>query len=174
LLNKKGFSLVEIVIFIVVFAIGIVVTVSMYANMVGKSSDPTIRLKTVLVAHAIMDEVLSRKWDENTPNGGGRISNPTPAANFGIDTGETDNPDNFNDVDDYVEIDGCTTNESAGDCFKIRGNYVFNIEVSYGTLNSSTKMVEKSSSGDYKIIEIKVTSPISSDAISLYAIKGNF
>ncbi len=172
--NKKGFSLVEIVIFIVIFSIGVFVTISMYSKMVGKSSDPTVRLETIMTANAIMDEIISRKWDENTPNGGGNITNPTDESNFGIDAGETTDPEDFDDVDDYVSIDGCTTSETTDQCFKIRGNYTFNIDVSYGTLNTSTKTVEESSSGNFKIIKIQVKSPLLNEVISLYAIKGNF
>ena len=123
----RGFTLIEIVITIVILGAvaGILVP---FFNAIVHSPDPVIRERAISLGQAMMDEIMAKRWDENTPIGGGPIcttespdlvtrpklidacvtkASPDPAApiptSFGPDGTET-RPD-YNDVDDYNYYD---------------------------------------------------------------------
>ena len=74
--NNRGFTLIETVIFIVVVGIALSSIVFLFTTTVGHSHEPLIRQKAIAVASAYMDEILSKRWDENTPMGGGCVITP--------------------------------------------------------------------------------------------------
>jgi MSHA pilin protein MshD len=165
--ENRAFTLIEIVVFIVVFSIGAVGIMFVFGNVLGNTTDPTLRLKTVQASQAIMDEILSRKWDELTPNGGGSIDFNT--ATIGVDS---ENFSDYDDVDDYDNV-SCNTKTSTN-CFKVNGDFDVLIEVSFADLNSSNTLVKSITNNNYKIIKLKVHSVTLNETITLYAVKGNF
>ncbi|EKD39253.1 MAG: hypothetical protein ACD_75C00463G0003 [uncultured bacterium] len=72
LIKKQGFTLVEIVITIVILGAvaGIMVP---FFNAITHSPDPVIRERAISLGQAMMDEIMAKRWDENTPMGGGPI-----------------------------------------------------------------------------------------------------
>lgn len=96
---QKGFSLVEVIVFIVVVSVALVALIRVYsATLIGnKSINPVVRVRALELAQAQMDEILSRKFDENTPTGGiPACDSADGIACSGI------NPDSdFDDVGDY-------------------------------------------------------------------------
>ncbi|MGD8484502.1 MAG: hypothetical protein PVF81_06560 [Thioalkalispiraceae bacterium] len=117
----SGISMIELVIFILVIAIAFVGVMTVFINTQRYSADPMIRIKTVELAQSLMEEIMLRAYDENTPVGGGCVDNMAstrcgPAANipnanaptsasFGPEGGETRAL--FDDVDDYHNIAYC-------------------------------------------------------------------
>ncbi len=94
--RQSGLSLIELVVFIVIVSIALVTLLQVFNSSVTQSLDPAIRLKTIERAQALMDEILVRKFDENTPTGGIPACIPlTDCA--GISTPDSD----FDDVGDY-------------------------------------------------------------------------
>lgn len=112
-----GFTLIEIVITIVILGAvaGILVP---FFNAITHSPDPVIREQAISLGQAMMDEIMAKKWDVNTPMGGGPIctgespsqtvrptlidacvTKATVATSLGAD-GQTDRT-LFDDVDDY-------------------------------------------------------------------------
>lgn len=94
---QKGVTLLETVVFIVVVSIALGALLTTFNESVSKSTDPVIRLKALEKAQALMDEILVRKFDENTPTGG------VPACDSSEGTlcaGITPDAD-FDDVGDY-------------------------------------------------------------------------
>jgi MSHA pilin protein MshD len=164
--NTKGFSLIEIIVFIVVFVIGVMGLMILFYNIMGKTSDPTIRLKGIQTAQAVMDKILARKWDELTPNGGGIIS----VSNSTIQREEM-NFNDFDDVDDYNDLD-CLAGSS--NCFDIKGNFRIKVKVEYGRLNGTNMEKNGLNKTNYKIIEVKVNSESINETYKILAVKGNF
>ncbi len=129
--NRSGFTLIELILTIIIMSFAAIIIIP-YLSAVSHGPDPVIREKAIALGQAMMDEILAKKWDENSPNGGtppictsesisalGRpsvdpacdFSIPTPPlattpGNLGLD-GETANPNarmNWDDVDDYAYL----------------------------------------------------------------------
>ena len=110
--TQSGISLIEAIVFILIISIGLSAIVSVYLYTTRNSANTMLSLKTVELSQALMDEILSKGYDENTPTGGGCVGTVDTACNsstafstFGID-GVESRP-NFNDVDDYDDIAYC-------------------------------------------------------------------
>ena len=168
-MNNKGFSLIEIIIFIVVFSVGVMGVMVVFYNTLSKTSNPTIRLKGVEVASAVMNEILSRKFDNDTPNGGGTI--PLSLVNIGKETIDGNNTIGFDDVDDYDNL-SCTTGSNG--CFdNITPGYYVSITVQCAKLNSNN--VEAAiCPQNFKLITVRVKSKGLDETYTLKSLKGNF
>jgi MSHA pilin protein MshD len=68
--HQTGLSLIELVVFIVVVSIALVALISVYNEAMINSVDPLIRVRALECAEARLDEITSRKFDENSPTGG--------------------------------------------------------------------------------------------------------
>lgn len=112
--NRAGFTLIELVLTIIILGFSATILLPFF-TAITHSPDPVLREKAVALAQAMMDEIMAKKWDENSPNGGGPIySGESPAASsrpftgivtasgIGLDVSETRTT--FDDVDDYNDI----------------------------------------------------------------------
>ncbi|TYB94066.1 MAG: prepilin-type N-terminal cleavage/methylation domain-containing protein [Kosmotoga sp.] len=177
--NNKGFTLIEIIIFIVVFSVGVMGIMMLFFNTLGKTSDPTLRLRGVQVAEAVMEEIKGKKWDESTPNGGGDNKSIT-----NICTEEPiDQEKKFDDIDDFVKDTNCNANA------KVYSDYTssdfgfdkltsgFDISVKVGFADNTTSEFEfefVNYRTNYKLIEIKVAKDVLNETYVLRMLKGNF
>jgi len=101
---SKGFTLIELIAFIVIIGILMVTMGSVFQYASVRANAPLINSQLISMAQSQLDETLSRKYDEATPTGG------IPACNtgsllcvgIGLDTGENINDaSTFDDVDDF-------------------------------------------------------------------------
>ena len=94
-----GFSLVELVVGIVVSAIALTLLTNLFFSNAGRSVEPMMQIRAAEFGQAIMEEILAKNFDEQTPVGGvPACTSCTPANSLGPD-GES--RDSFDDVDDY-------------------------------------------------------------------------
>ncbi|PLX49041.1 MAG: hypothetical protein C0613_09185 [Desulfobulbaceae bacterium] len=119
--HKGGFTLIELIITMMIMAVAVMIIIP-YFSAVTHSPDPLLRERAIGLGQAMMDEILAKRWDENTPNGGGPICStesgtgrgnstytlicPEPTRNastLGLDgeAGGPHNRDQWDDVDDY-------------------------------------------------------------------------
>lgn len=79
-IGRQGFTLVEIVITIIL--LGAVAGVLLpFFNAIIHSPDPVMRERAISLGQAMMDEIMAKRWDENSPIGGGPlITGETPPA----------------------------------------------------------------------------------------------
>lgn len=68
--EQKGATLIEIVVFIVILGVALAATLKVFNDSVVRANDPLIRVRALELAQAQLDDILSRKFDENTPTGG--------------------------------------------------------------------------------------------------------
>lgn len=105
--NSRGFTLIEIVITIVLVSIMLAGLTSLFTNQVNNSYRPYLRQRALAVANAIMEEISHKRWDENSPLGGGCVNAGASCAagpvEAGIGTEEGARGD-YDDVDDYATI----------------------------------------------------------------------
>jgi MSHA pilin protein MshD len=108
--SEKGATLVELVITIVIISVAIAGVVGAFSLITGRSADPLNQTRAVALAQLYMDEILSRRYDEDTPSGG--VPRATGCA-IGTEAGETDRAD-YDDVDDYVAITDAVPENAEG------------------------------------------------------------
>ena len=119
----SGISMIELVIFILIMSIAFIGLMSVFTKTQRFSADSMIKIKTVELTQALMEEILLKAYDENTPVGGGCVDNmpdtlcspaskPNASATFGTDNGETART-LFDDVDDYHDLAYCGTGGTA-------------------------------------------------------------
>ena len=68
--GQAGVTLIEMIVFVIVVSIALVALISVFNQAMINSVDPLIRIQALECAQAKLDEVTSRKFDENTPTGG--------------------------------------------------------------------------------------------------------
>lgn len=94
---QGGFTLIEVIVFIVVIAVAMGTLLAVFNHSVINSVDPAVKVKALEKGQALLDEILARKFDENTPTGGmPACDSSTGRPCLGI------SPDgDFDDVGDY-------------------------------------------------------------------------
>ena len=102
--GRVGFTLIEIVLVIVVAAVAIPSIMLLFSESVRGSAEVHQLGTASRLAQDLMEEIRTRRWDENSPDGGGWTS--SPSATLGVvDAGETTRV-RYDDVDDYAAIIG--------------------------------------------------------------------
>ena len=111
--RHSGATLVELVITIVIISVAIAGVVGAFSLIAGRNADPLNQTRAVALAQIYMDEILSRRYDEDTPIGGTPWETMTNCP-IGTDTGESGRAD-YDDVDDYDAIADAAPENADGD-----------------------------------------------------------
>jgi MSHA pilin protein MshD len=135
-LSAKGFSLIELVITIMVLGIALsAMTASLFSG-VGRNADPLWQSKATQLSQAYLDEILSMRYQEDSPLGGGAVNT---CSDSGPEAGET-NRSLYDDVDDYKGLtetaDFLDTSTSS-----IYSGYTVNVEVTCGAVVANSKLI---------------------------------
>jgi len=99
----RGFTLIELVVGITLVAIVATLLVSLIVPAVRQSAEPLVQQRASSLAQALMDEILSKRYDELTPDGGVPPCSPC-STTLGAEAGET--RATYDDVDDYNALCG--------------------------------------------------------------------
>ena len=110
----RGFSLIELIFFIVVVSVGLVGILKVMDVSVGSSADPLVRKQAAALAESVLQEVLQKAYTD-------------PDVTSGETTRET-----FDDVDDY----NGRSNATFTDLPASMSGYVIGIAVTASTLGS--------------------------------------
>src|ERR1035437_6169769 len=65
---QRGFTLIELIIFIVVVSVGLAGILSVMNTVVKSSADPMVRKQTLAIAESLLEEILLKDYAD--PNGG--------------------------------------------------------------------------------------------------------
>ncbi len=170
--RQSGFSLIETILVIVLLGVAVAGMAAMFLNNVSKSHEPYLRQRALAVATAFMDEILRKRWDNNSPLGGGCVntgtalcsSGPAPA---GIGSEEVSRSD-WDDIDDFNAIGNQSPpQDSSGSAMPGYGGFTVSVTVSQPGAWNGVPAV------DVKRIEVQVTSN-NGETISLSAYRVNF
>lgn len=183
-LKQAGFTIVELVSTIVLLGFGLAFFSNILVFALSESATPFDDIRTTALAQAYLDEILSRRFDENshpsgTPTcytlvGGGACSAP---ATFGVnmDPGEN-NRSKFDDVDDYHGLDegeGATdTILSDADNSDRTGYDGFRVSVTVEYVGDDPPINKDQT--DAKLITVTVFTPTNSVGTEFSAYKANF
>lgn len=193
---SQGFTLIELVIGIIVLAVAMMVMNTMLISQSKDALEPLYRLRASQLGQSILQDILSRSYDENSDHNGGYyrcdeswgesvtwydrststwITSETPECAdenyYGIDSVSSSEVDgdhqDFNDVDDFIE-DEFVSVVDYGD--------VLGDELSSQYNNYYVKIaVEDTTIADTAMKRIDVTIKTPSDEKILFSVlKGNY
>lgn len=93
--GQRGFTLIEVIIFIVVVAAGLAGILSVSNTVVKSSADPVVRKQTIAIAESLLEEILLKEYcDPDT------VDASTNPPTCGAHTTEASR-NLYDDVDDY-------------------------------------------------------------------------
>ncbi|MFQ3206544.1 MAG: MSHA pilin protein MshD [Glaciecola sp.] len=195
--SQSGFTLIELIVGIVIFAVAMVLVVNVLQPQVKKGIDPIWQVRAASLGQSLSNEILAKPFDQNSNRVGGMLrcnesillpAVPcTGSGDLGPDGFE--NRGSFNDVDDYHGLDitgenilnslGLTTNI---DGVNIYAGFTAQITVFYdqntdgindddlnqdGNLDTGTLVANK------KLILVNIITP-GGESIIMASIKGNY
>ena len=176
--NSLGFTLVEIIVGLVLSSIAVSLVATLIFPLFERSVGPAFQIRAAELAQSILDDALSRRYDEATPVGGSppcsAATAPPCSTTMGFDAGESDRGD-IDDVDDYNAF--CASDNAVQDIFGadlsgLFNNFSFRVCVGYdgnynGTLNEAGEL-------NAKLITVTVTPPQQASVVSISAYRGNY
>lgn len=176
----SGFTLIELVIGIMVFAIAMSLFISLIVPQARQSVDPILQVRASELAQSLMSEIASKAFDENSQRTGSNArcnesGNPvcTQSSQLGNDLGE--NRNTYNDVDDYngLNASGNNIQNGFGAAITLDGRVLYegftvNVRVFYDddmdgiddALASGATYI-----GNSKLIRLTITTPSGDDMV---------
>lgn len=142
----RGFTLIELVIFIVVVAAGVAGILSVYTNTVKSSADTLVRKQTLAIAESLLEEILLKEYAN--PSGG--YSGASRAQ--------------FDDVDDFNGYTNSAIVDAAGNAIAGLSAYSVSPAVAVSTVTLSGVTLKK--------VVVSVTGPQGS--VTLNGYRGNY
>ena len=171
--SRSGFSLIEIIMIIVVVSIAIPALLILVGGEAGRGVEPELRITATNVAQQLMDEIMTKCWDENVVSGSTCTGTMTTYSDLGYDPASVpaevlNDLTTYDDVDDYrsgvpaVNVGGVSYSRSVQVCYVPDSN-----------LNSTSPCVTASGSGtNYKRIAVTTTS--GSTSVTLTTVMTNY
>lgn len=170
--SQSGATLVELIIAIVILGIALVPLTMTLSFSASHSADSMIEVKVIELGQAYIEEILSKRYDDNTVQGGAPACSLAglPCGAIGAESGESralfDDVDDYHDVDDQPPLDSLGSPRSGYDRFRVE------IEVSYASA-AEVAAYGLDSAADAKKILIRVHPP-SGAAITFDVYRSNF
>lgn len=153
--HQRGFTLIELVMFIVIVGIGVAGILSVFTTSVKSSADPMVRKQALSIAESLLEEILLKEFID--PNGGGNGAGAT--CNLGAGA----NRSLWDDVCDY-------NGYSSVGITDVQGNIIASLS-GYKTAVAVTTVPQ--SGFTYKRVQITVTDT-QNNTISLAGYRGNY
>lgn len=150
----SGFTLIEIVMIIVVVSIAIPTLLIVLGQGARQGVNAELEVSATNVAQALMEEIRSKRWDENNPP-------PPYTTPLGPEVGAGEtwniNHSNYDDVDDYNNLYANSTGGNS-DFLTIGGvRYNRDCAVCYVQAAALDTCVTPPTTTDYKRIQVTVT-----------------
>lgn len=171
----KGFTLIELIAGIVIFAVAISAMTSILFPHATKSVDPIYQVRAAELGQSLLNEIMGKAFDENTDYSSGTRCGEvptkpcTPAGRLGPEDGET--VADYDDVDDYDDYDQSKAQlDSASAYSNLYKNFRFKVTVNY---DGSYSGAQNNNITFAKRVDIVITTP-GGEEIRFAAYKANF
>ena len=165
--HHQGTTLIELVMTIVIISVAIAGVVGAFSLIAGRSADPLNQTRAVALSQRYMDEILAKKFAEDSPVGGGAVAS---CSVTGSESGESRST--WNDVDDYDEVTGETPSDYWNSSVDDEPGYEqFKVDVSVICVNDPS--TELGVDVVAKRIDITITDP-SNNTYLFSAYRGDF
>ncbi len=134
---QRGFTLIELIIFIVIVSVGLTGILSVFNVTASRSADPVVAKQALAVAEAMMEEILSKDFSDTAVDPVGCSSSTTPkcAANTVLDR------QHYNDVGDYNGWSQSGVYQLDGTLTPGLGNYTVSVAVTAAALGPAGAVV---------------------------------
>ena len=154
---SQGFTLVETIVSMLVISVAALAMASALGVAFSHSSDSLLYAKSGHLAQAYIEEIQSRRYDENAAPGGKPSCAPatTPCSAIGSD-GET--RIQFDDVDDYDGLDDLPPRNSLDQPLTDYPGFRVQVAVTYATAAQVTAW-QLDDVSDAKLAVVTVTTP---------------
>ncbi|MDP2560725.1 prepilin-type N-terminal cleavage/methylation domain-containing protein [Psychrobium sp. 1_MG-2023] len=174
---NRGFTLVELIIGIVAFAIAMTLLTGLIFPQVQRSVDPIFEIRATKLANTLLNEIRGKAFDENSNPGLGltRCGESGVLCTASGDLGsDGESRDAYNDVDDYHDFKITGTMLSSSLKYDdLYVNYSLKVEVFYDNDYDGVKDAASVTATNVKLIMIDVTLP-NDDVLSFASYRGNF
>ncbi len=170
--RQSGFTLVELIVFIIVVSLAVTGVVLVINRTVTQAPEALVRTRALEIAQAYLDEIATKRYDENTGQGGvPRCDSTDPGARpcsnvLGPEAGETRAV--FDDTDDYHGLDDSPPRDASGNPFPGYAGYRVQVSVAYAGTE-----VGLANDRLAKRVTLIVTTPLG-DTIPVSVYRGNF
>ena len=171
-MTQKGFTLLELIFGIVVMSVVLLIMTGALFPQAEESTDPWFQVRSAELAQSMMNEILARRFDENSliignlrcdETGAGACATPTELSD--CETTEEGEREFFDDVDDFNCMD--VTGDEITD---IEGTPLTNV---YQQFQVKVTVSYDATYTDAKLITVTVTPPHGADVI-YSSLKANY
>ena len=172
-MNKKGFTLIEVVMIIVILGIIMPGIMLYFITGVKDSAIPQKRTTAIFLAEALMEEIRSKGWDEVTTIDA-TCSNASAVGFDGIETSAT--RATWNDMDDFNNLNNTPPNDSQNNPMTYYPGYRQQVKVEYvsaADLNPAVPLVVPPYTC-YKRIQVDITDTTSNEKITLVSLMTSY
>lgn len=177
--NARGFTLLELIIGIVVLAISFSVITSFLLPQTTQSANQIHQIRAAELGQSLMNEILSKAFDDNSDMSGGFLRcgevaapNCTLATALGA---EEANREDYDDVDDYIDLDPNDIQDIEGAALgNLYQGYTASVNVVY---DGNYDGADDGSVGLAKLITVTIALPTSGstpETITFATYKANF
>lgn len=172
-MSRRGFTLVELVLTMVIISIAVLGVMSSLSFAVSHQSDGLWQAKAVALAHSYFEEIDARRYDENTPNGGvPPCSVATVACSSAVNFDDGEARAAFDDVDDYDGLNDSPPLDPLGATRPGYERYRVEIDVAYVDA-AQVIALGLDEASDAKLITVTVTPP-NGAALTFAQLRGNY
>src|SRR5664279_683647 len=96
--SQRGFTLIELIIFIVVVSAGLAGILSVMNNVVKSSADPMVRKQAIAIAESLLEEILLKDYCDPDPSPTGMPTSPPTCGTHVVKSARSD----YDNVSDYA------------------------------------------------------------------------
>lgn len=155
--QQKGFTLIELIIFIVVIGVGVAGVLSVFTSSVRNSVDPLVRKQTQAIAESLLEEIVLKEFQD--PNGG---TNGVSTCNLAVGVNRTV----WDDVCDYNGYTSAAITDAEGNV--VPGLAAYRVT----SVGVSTVQLTGGGAPNVKRIVVSVTGP--QGVVSLIGYRGKY
>lgn len=164
-LRQRGLTLIELIIFIVVVSVALAGVLMVLNTTARGSADPVIRKQALAVVEAMLDEILSKSY-QNDPNDANNSSSTlgcTPTTTPRCQANNVYDRANYNDVDDYNGWNQTGVFDQTGD--PVQGLTGYRVSVAVAAPSALNGVTGK---------QVTVTVNGGAESVSLVGFRANF
>lgn len=165
-MNKKGFTLIEVIMVIVLLGIMLPGIMMYFIQGVKDSVDSQRRTTAIFLAEGLMEEIRSKRWDEVA------VINAicSNASVIGSDVGES--RINYDDIDDFNNPISTPLVNSQGVAMPVGQGFNQQVTVSY--VNFAALDAPVGGPTCYKRIQVDITDTGTTETISLVSLMTSY
>lgn len=158
----QGFTLIEMIIFIVIVGIGVAGVLSIFNTSVKSSADPLVRKQALAIAESLLEEILLKEFRD--PNGGTNGVTTCTGGAFLSGEGPSNSRSSADDVCDYNGYSASVIRDMDGNSIgSLAGYSVTSVAVTSPTISGIV----------FKQVVVTVTDT-QSNTVSLTGYRGDY